>query len=136
MGFISKSIFNKDYKQPSAKEVKNIFLFGGLLCLIFIAFIFNSRFAKNDRYDLKFEDEVSIKVSKIRNYKGFLTLNDSLIISSNVIAINKPDYQKNEVLLEYIDKPYILKKEKNTYEFEVIANQFTYTFRLFEDNGF
>ncbi|WP_452223196.1 hypothetical protein [Lacinutrix chionoecetis] len=124
------------YNEITGKNAKDLILFGGFFITLFIGFIMYSIFSNNEKVSLKYEDEVYMRVNKIRDYKGFITLNDSLIISNNIKAIATPEYIKEEFLIKYISKPYLIKKEKNTYEFDVIDNQFNYTFRLFEDKGF
>ena len=134
MTFKRKSVFGIEYEEPTSKDIKRIFLFGALLVAVLIAS--NIFYRSNDsRAILKYEDEVYMRVNKIRKYKGSLILNDSLFISSHIKAIKKPEYLNSDVLIEYLGKPYLLKKEKSTREFYVIDNQYTYTFILFEDNG-
>lgn len=119
-----------------------------MACIVFLLFIgiIIFQLVTNKDISLKYEDSIDLKVTKVKNERGFLTLNDSIgIISAtplikeksemkilNSLKQTNPDsYNKFTMNFGQLVKPYRITKENNSDTIIVYHYSNTLYFKLF-----
>jgi len=93
---------------------------------MFILVIFHNRITVEDK-TLKKSSEIDLFVDEIIDYKGVLTLNDSIVISKNCPSLNNPALTTGN-----LTKPFQIIKKADNDTIKVIKNGNTLYFLLIE----
>nr|WP_299168441.1 hypothetical protein [uncultured Allomuricauda sp.] len=135
------------FDELDRKDIIFPMVMGCIVFLLFVGFIV-FQFATNRDISLKYEDSIDLKVTKVRSERGFLTLNDSIGVSSATPLIkeksemkilnslkqtNLDSYNKFTMDFGQVVKPYRITKERNTDTIIVYHYSNTLYFKLFTD---
>lgn len=71
----------------SKNNIKLTILFGAFCFVTFLLVIIYYNLFQDDK-TLNFENSIDLNVTKIREYKGFVTMNDSIAIDGNLLRVN------------------------------------------------
>lgn len=78
------------------------------------------------------EIAIDLEVIKVERYKGFITLNDSIVLSANLLRINPDKYVNRYERIGMINSKYHLSKSANSDTLVVLKDYETLIYKLFK----
>ncbi|WP_304143307.1 hypothetical protein [Mesoflavibacter zeaxanthinifaciens] len=107
-----------------------IILFSFVIILLFLTSIFYSRITSDDIL-LKYNSEIDIEITTLKNNRGVLILNDTVAIFENTPRVNI-DHSKTNLYSKFgqLHKPFRLVKKNNKNTFIVIKDSDTLEYKI------
>ncbi len=120
-------------KNPTPLELKIIFI-GLFVCLgLFMSALFYQIFFADD-ITLKKSDAIDLKITKVKTYRGFITLNDSVVISGNLPRINIDTIVNRYSVLGNIRAPFHISKSVNNDTIIIVKGNEILIYKLFPES--